>query len=121
MHISVAGFLRGFIDEKASLKIAVAGAVCNDPEIKELASRSSHIALRGFVDDLANLYSASRASVCPIGGAGTKAKLLESLQHRRLVFASERSLEGCFLASRPACSRWISQPSTLFRRLIQMH
>src|ERR1700722_1381838 len=87
-------FLREVVNRRATYKIAIVGLVCNGVEIIEIAGRSEHIELLGFVKDLDALYATSRATVCPIEGAGTKTKLLESLQHQRPVFASRRSLEG---------------------------
>jgi hypothetical protein len=90
----LAGFLRQAVSHRIKYRIAIAGAVCTAPEIQEIASGASNIELLGFVDDLHELYSVSRATVCPIWGAGTKTKLLESLQHMRPAFASESSFEG---------------------------
>jgi hypothetical protein len=90
----LAEFLRRAVSHRTRYRIAIAGAVCTAPEIQEIASGASNIELLGFVDDLHELYSVSRATVCPIWGAGTKTKLLESLQHMRPAFASESSFEG---------------------------
>jgi len=90
----LSSFLQMVIDCRVSLRIAVVGTVCRAPEIQELASMAANIELLGFVGDLDAVYAASRATVCPIWGAGTKTKLLESLQHSLPVFASESSFEG---------------------------
>lgn len=90
----LAAFLRQAVCHPTKFKIAVAGDVCRASEIREIASSSGNVDLLGFVDDLAEIYSISRATVCPIWGAGTKTKLLESLQYLRPAFASESSFEG---------------------------
>jgi hypothetical protein len=93
-RVGLSTFLREVVNRRAKYKIGIVGLVCNGVEIIEIAGHSDHIELLGFVTDLDGLYATSRATVCPIEGAGTKTKLLESLQHQRPVFASQRSLEG---------------------------
>jgi Glycosyl transferases group 1 len=93
-RFGLATFLREAVKHTKKYKIAVAGAVCDAPEIRQIASDAENVKLLGFVDNLHDVYAVARATVCPIWGAGTKTKLLESLQHSRPAFASESSLEG---------------------------
>jgi Glycosyl transferases group 1 len=90
----LAKFLREAVHHKTKYRIAVAGTVCKAPEIREIVAGAANVELLGFVNDLGGLYSVSRATVCPVWGAGTKTKILESLQHMRPTFASETSFEG---------------------------
>jgi hypothetical protein len=93
-RLGLATFLREAVKHPKKYKIAVAGAVCDAPEIRQIASNADNVELLGFVDNLRDVYAVARATVCPIWGAGTKTKLLESLQHSRPAFASESSFEG---------------------------
>jgi hypothetical protein len=93
-RLGLAAFLLAAAKRAKKYKIAIAGAVCDAPEIRQIASEADNVELLGFVDNLHNVYAVTRATVCPIWGTGTKTKLLESLQHSRPVFASESSFEG---------------------------
>jgi hypothetical protein len=93
-RLGLAMFLREAIKQPTKYRIAVAGGVCDAPEIREIASEAANVKLLGFIDNLRDVYALTRATVCPIWGAGTKTKLLESLQHARPAFASESSFEG---------------------------
>jgi hypothetical protein len=93
-RLGLVAFLREAIRHTRKYEIAVAGAVCDAPEIRQIAADAKNVQLLGFVENLHDVYAAARATVCPIWGAGTKTKLLESLQHSRPAFASESSFEG---------------------------
>jgi len=78
----------------SDFRIAIVGTVCNDRKVQEAAQCHDSIELLGYVENLSELYRASRAAICPVGGAGTKLKIIEALQNLRPVFASQESLEG---------------------------
>src|SRR5579863_7603610 len=93
-RVGLSEFLTEALAKQLNLRIAIVGSVCDDSEVRSLAMKTDRFVLLGYIDDLSSVYSMSKATICPVGGAGNKTKLLESLQHGRPVFASERALEG---------------------------
>ncbi len=96
-HFNVVGlreFLTDFIATGDNYRLAIAGSVGDAEIIKSIASTTSCVFTLGYVDNLHELYSKSRAAICPVGGGGTKTKIIESLQHARPVFASLEACEG---------------------------
>ena len=90
----IVGFVRSNASWIGGLRIAVAGRVCRDPALQELADESPNVALLGFVEDLSSVYAASRAAVAPVDGTGMKIKVVEALAHGCPVFASRHAIEG---------------------------
>ena len=87
-------FLTDFISTGDNCRLAIAGSVGDAEIVKSIASATSCVFILGYVDNLHELYSRSRASICPVGGGGTKTKIIESLQYARPVFVSSQSCEG---------------------------
>jgi len=91
------GLLAFFESNKSwlmSLRIAVAGRVCENSSILEFKQARPHITLLGFVEDLSTVYAASKAAISPVDGTGLKIKAVEALSHGRPVFASRHSMQG---------------------------
>jgi glycosyltransferase involved in cell wall biosynthesis len=78
----------------SSLRIAVAGRVCEDSSIRELIRDWPNVSLLGFVEDLAAVYAASKAAISPVDGTGLKIKATEALSYGLPVFGSRHSIEG---------------------------
>jgi hypothetical protein len=88
------GFLDDFANWESRFRLAVAGKVSQNPQVRARAEKLDNIVLLGFQDDLAALYRKTRATVCPVEGTGTKIKLIESLAADRPVFAAAGSVRG---------------------------
>lgn len=98
-------FLEDFATWRSQWRLAIAGKICLDARVQELAARIPGVELLGYQPDLAALYRRARATICPVEGTGTKIKLVESLAFERPVFAAPGALrglapghEGCVLA-----------------------
>jgi glycosyltransferase involved in cell wall biosynthesis len=73
-----------------SLRIAVAGKICDHVTIDE-----SNVIKLGFVEDAASLFSVSRCSICPLKkGSGIKIKVVESLSFGLPVISTLKGLDG---------------------------
>jgi glycosyltransferase involved in cell wall biosynthesis len=97
MFQNARGLLAFFETNKSwlmSLRIAVAGRVCENSSIREFKQGRPQINLLGFVEDLSTVYAASKAAISPVDGTGLKIKAVEALSHGRPVFASRHSMEG---------------------------
>jgi glycosyltransferase involved in cell wall biosynthesis len=97
MFQNARGLLEFFETNKSwlmSLRIAVAGRVCENSSIREFKQGRPHINLLGFVEDLSTVYATSKAAISPVDGTGLKIKAVEALGHGRPVFASRHSMEG---------------------------
>lgn len=90
--------LAGFVDANhpwlAARRVAVAGNVCRNPQIVELAARYDWLELLGFVKDLAPVYRRAKAVISPVDGTGLKIKVVEALANAKPVFASQHSRDG---------------------------
>ncbi|WP_156678335.1 glycosyltransferase family 4 protein [Sphingomonas profundi] len=76
----------------APFKIAVAGKVCDAPELRALARDWPALALMGFVDELSGVYARAALVVSPVEGTGLNIKVMEALAHGKPVLASRHSL-----------------------------
>jgi hypothetical protein len=91
---SLAGFLRSCAEWQLSVTIGIAGAVCQNEEVRVAAEKIAGASLLGFVDNLGELYASTRAAICPVEGTGTKIKLIEALRAARPVFAAPGAMSG---------------------------
>jgi hypothetical protein len=87
-------FFRANSDWLSQLRIAVAGKVGTDPEVKAFAEGRTGISLLGFVADISALYASAKAAISPVDGTGLKIKVIEALGHGLPVFGSVHTLEG---------------------------
>lgn len=100
MNHNVRGFLdfcRAHESWLPTVRIAVCGLVCNDPDVQRYAASRSYINLLGFVDDISAVYAASKCAISPVDGTGMKIKVVEALRHGKPVFASRHSMDGLAL------------------------
>ncbi len=77
-----------------SLRIAIAGTVGTNPQVRAAAQNWRNVQILGFVDDIAAVYAASKATISPVDGTGLKIKAVESLSYGRPVFASRHAIDG---------------------------
>ncbi len=97
MFLNALGLMAFFTANAAwlpELRIAVAGKVCNDTQVRAFAEGKPNIDLLGFVDDLAEVYAASKVAISPVDGTGVKIKAIDALSYGLPVFGSMHTLEG---------------------------
>jgi glycosyltransferase involved in cell wall biosynthesis len=87
-------FLESFASWRGGLRLAVAGKICNDQHVRELAAIIPGVELLGYQPSLPALYARARATICPVEGTGTKIKLIESLAFALPVFAAPGAFRG---------------------------
>lgn len=84
----IKSFIRQFGDELDKITLKVAGSVCSDPELQQIAAQYDNITLLGWVDDIKMVYDGSKVVIAPVDGTGLNIKVVEALEHGRPVVAS---------------------------------
>jgi glycosyltransferase involved in cell wall biosynthesis len=96
-QMNAEGLLALFLEHGNWLRrhsVVVAGRVCENHRVIDLARSYPNISLKGFLDDLSPLYRSCRIALAPVEGTGLKIKITEALGFGLPVLASRSAMDG---------------------------